>query len=77
MESEDALAQAERDVRECEERVADQVRLIKRLEARRRWEAADHARAVLAALQEGLEIARTRVSVERAARGSGPIADTR
>ena len=43
MENEDALAQAGRDVRECEERIANQVRLVERLEARRRWEAADHA----------------------------------
>ena len=70
MENEDALAQAGRDVRECEERIANQVRLVERLEARRRWEAADHARAILADLREGLEIARTRLRVGQVARDS-------
>ena len=66
----DALAQAERDERECEQRISDQTRLVERLEAAGQWERADSAKALLVALREGLEIAQTRVSVERAARAS-------
>ena len=70
MEKEDELAQAQRDVRECEQRIVDQTRLVERLEAAGQWERADNAKALLVALREGLEIAQTRVSVERAARAS-------
>jgi hypothetical protein len=65
---EDALAQAEQDVRECEERVAGQAKLVEQLEKRGQWEAANEARASLATLREGLEIARARLRIERAAR---------
>ena len=72
----DALAQAERDERECEQRISDQTRLVERLEAAGQWERADSARALLVALREGLEIARTRVSVGRAVRTSRQDAGT-
>ena len=64
---EDALAQAERHVREGEARIARLTRLINDLDGDRQPDAAARARAgeLLATMQESLKLARRRLRMQR------------
>ena len=71
--AEDALAQAERHVREGEQRIAGQIELIARMKADGDSERAIAAgEAVLATLRRTLELAREHLAMEQKARGNTP-----
>jgi hypothetical protein len=67
--SEDALAQAERHVREAEERVARQATLVEELERTGHERASDEARKLLASFEKTLDVARQHLAIERNAHG--------
>jgi hypothetical protein len=64
-----ALADAERDVREAEERLAHQLSLVNNLYAEGRRDEERKARALLGVFVDLLVAARQRLQVEREARG--------
>ncbi|MBX6745165.1 MAG: hypothetical protein IRY87_24285 [Acetobacteraceae bacterium] len=69
---EDALAQAERHVREAEGHIAHQLRIIEELDRDDHPRAAAMAREVLRTLQRSLELAREHLRLEQEARDHGP-----
>jgi hypothetical protein len=64
-----ALAEAERDVRELEQHVADQRSRVDELHLAGRGEQESKAREGLFLLSDALELARRRLQAERKARG--------
>ena len=70
--TEDALARAERRVREAERHVAHLIVIIDELDSDRHAEAAAKARDVLATLEHSLELAREALRRERQKRGLEP-----
>ena len=68
---EDALARAERHVREGEERVARQLAIVEEMDRDDHPEAAAMAREVLATLRSTLDLMRGHLRTEREARGLG------
>lgn len=69
--AESPIAMAERHVREGERRIERQRQLIAELERDKHIATADHARRVLAVLQESQRLARAHLELERAHYG-GP-----
>ena len=69
---EDALARAERHVREAEEHVAHLVGIVEELDRDNHPEAADRARKVLATLRQSLKLSRDHLRREREGRGLAP-----
>jgi hypothetical protein len=69
---EDALAQAERHVREAEAHLAHLVAIIEEVDRDDHPKAADRAKKGLATLRHSLELPRDRLRIEREARGLEP-----
>jgi hypothetical protein len=68
---EDALARAERHVREAERHVAHLAAIVDELDRHNHPEAAERAKKVLATLRRSLELSRDHLRLERLGRGSG------
>ncbi|MBL6459469.1 hypothetical protein JMJ55_29595 [Belnapia sp. T6] len=66
---EDALAMAERHVREGEGRVARQIAIVEQMNGDNRPEAAAAARTLLVTLETTLDLMREHLRIEREARG--------
>ena len=57
--------------------VADEAELVERLETPNQWETPDQTKTNFVPLQEGLELARTRLRAEQVALDSRPAENTR